>query len=209
MRFLPIFFFLLATTSPAAVILSNLPPGNAQRSFASNEWLALRIQMGPTSFTLDSIDLRISNNESAVRTLDVAFYSNSGTNLPGTLLQTFNTVAIAANQSASNINLSPTSVFQLNASTTYWMRVQSLEPSPAFLFWVGDAGAVATNSNATADLMVRSFSQGATWSALNTAPQGFALNGSPAAAAIQSVPEPSTLLLSLSAGALFLLRKRR
>ena len=186
----------VAAAAPADVILSNLPGTSSGSTggtvFGTDREKAVGITMGADS--LDFVSMVILGSAVNGGDLVGGIYSSSAGN-PGSLLASFDTVAVAAGTTDQLISLTISGGFTLDAGTSYWFRLgsagdvrwNSLTPNTA-----------PTATGVTYDGYRFTTTGGASWSISGV------FNG----VEINAIPTPGALAL-LGLGGLAASRRRR
>jgi hypothetical protein len=115
----------LAGPAHASIIIGNLPGDDGSgRGFANTQAMGMGFTM-LADYTFDDVILRfaVATVAPSPSQVDVAIYSNSGANKPGTMLvDTTGPASFLANTSA-NYTYTPVSPLTFTAGTTYWLVV--------------------------------------------------------------------------------------
>lgn len=133
-RALALLTIVLAANTQAATIYSQTDPTISGAIFAEvTQWPAQSFTVGGTAATLDSVDVRMWQFiQGTPGNFQVQLWSNSGSNLPGTLLETLLGPTNPAANSTSTYTASGVTV--LAANTTYWI-VEKVTSGDAIYAW--------------------------------------------------------------------------
>jgi hypothetical protein len=212
-----------------ALLLALFPLGNAQgivifNSFNNNEagatstihnasGKAVAFLMpgslqpaGTTSYTLDSVGLRLSGN-SASSAIVLSLYSNDGGNTPNTLITSFTAAsAFSLTGTAATYTFTPTTTVNLVAGARYWVTINTTHSSMGgTLAWHTSSPQPASYSTVgvtTGGAVFGSDSNPGGWTTTSPNVNGLIVNAT-------AVPEPSALALVLGVSLLVPRRRRR
>jgi MYXO-CTERM domain-containing protein len=205
-----LFLLFVAVVSLASVAKSELVLDNITNNSGSEEYLGgtfWRAQSFVTStgdWTLNNVVLRFRFNGGNILAY---IYSDSGSNLPGSSLETL--TGPTSNSGATPTNATYTSTgLSLTGNTRYWIVVT--ENQTGELGWTTAANTSTTGSWSIpgTNISATSVNSGSSWTA-NSAIQNFSINATASAPA--PVPEPGTWAAAalLAGGAAFARWRRR
>lgn len=156
---------LVPMCASAQTILSNLPPSNDGTQSAGTNDLRQkghRFTMGADSFFAGNLILRLRNYD-AFDEVIVELRDFSGDNIipGGNVLMTFS-APDPGGADIMNYTFTPDSVFELQASTTYWLVVRGV--SGGSFDWMASSPGITPTGEATWNSTSFTSNGGSTWS---------------------------------------------
>ena len=109
-------------------------------------------------YTLNSLTLQLANPGGSARSVTPALYNDNSGN-PGTLVQTFDIMNLAASAASASYTSSPSAAVTLTNGTTYWIVVSATNNSS----WVGTNPLQAPSGTFTSVGYRTSSNAGTTW----------------------------------------------
>lgn len=201
---------LCATLGTAATFISTLgqPISSGYQLYTTNTLnsnYASDFTTDGTGAVITGLTVKLSNQDTVTRHVYGSIYaSNAGQ--PGTLVGSFDPIALASGLSQTDVTLTSTGV-SLAPNTTFWVGIGLVESltSNTVVWWANanngtDAGSTFTTVPATNVFL--SSNSGTTWSSYTPGNMLYSLTGS-------AVPEPSRMVLLLAGGFGIWLRRCR
>jgi hypothetical protein len=139
---------LWASAAPAVVIISNLPGNDGTDTTFTNVGgsKGMGFTMGADAYSLDSAELRLDIRNAPNTQLALALYDNDVANNPGSVLVEFTNPALS--NGLDTFLFTPTSLFTLEAFTTYWL-VLSRTGGVEFIWMASNPSIAPTGPGAT------------------------------------------------------------
>jgi hypothetical protein len=179
------------------VVIGNYPQTNdgnltSVTSLYGNSAKAVGFTMGPQSYSLASVTLRLMEQIGSNSTLSVELFGGTPSTLSGPALVNFNSAAIP--QLAGNVTFTPTTSFVLQAGASYWLELSGQSDTLDGIVWYASNPGVSPTGVATSMGALFSDQLGSPAafqrsSVMNT----FQVTGS-GNADITSIPEPAGLI---------------
>ena len=89
---------------------------------------------GTTSYTLDSVSLRLSGSILSSQIV-LSLYTNDGSNTPGTLISSFPATPFTLTSTVTSYTFTTSSAVTLAAGTTYWVTMYTTSSNTNGLSW--------------------------------------------------------------------------
>ncbi len=189
------------THSQAAVIFDQSGTHTLAGTVRNIDYFGQSFMSGGTTMGLTSVDLYMGNAASALGNFAVALYSNTGSNLPGTLIETLTGPSNPATTGTYTYTGSST----LLANTGYWIVAEVTGGSGSYSWHAEFNNPPEVGATVANDVAI-SHNQGASWT-YNNPGSNVSLQMTVNA---DAVPEPSrALLLGLGLAMTCLRRKRK
>ncbi len=153
--------------------------------------------VGAQSYTLDSIDIKMSGNLTASDYTISLWSNNTGTQHPNAQVLSF-TTSVFNNGAATLVNFTPATSFTLDASTKYWIVAQANGNSTF------NVDSVTSSGGNSMDVDVGSPSFTGTWGSQSSLAISSRVSGT-------AVPEPASFaaIAGLGCAGLYMLRRRQ
>jgi hypothetical protein len=177
----------------------NTPSPDAMLDVSFTQWDAQSFTVGPSNIQLSLAELNLAAAQSSGGNFFLRLYNNSGTNLPGSALET---LVGNSNPAAAGI-YSYTGSTLLSANTKYWIVAGVSTGGGGNYQWRFELPANVEVGQSIGSIV--SFTQGQSWLVLNDGPPLLTFN-----MRVSGVPEPSGFVLTTVGLAIGLgLRKRK
>ena len=197
-RFVSIFgvaLFAISVVAHADTLFSNLNQPNNQTAdgvFYTFQRLASDFITSNSASTITAVILNLDNKDDFSHTLTVSLFNDSG-GVPGTLMGSFSTISLPADQPVYANQTATSSGFTLAPDATYWLVLSTNNESDLdFVYWsANDGQAVDAGSIFSTDAATQikfSDTSGSTYVDERVGNPRFSLTGT-------VVPEPSSVTL--------------